>query len=82
RERRTRFLERDLTDSLPTDPQNIEIWRQRETKLILETANLVSAMQGASFSTWCAAVRIVGVRLGVKIPLRPGDADPDEPGVI
>ncbi|MDO9451185.1 MAG: hypothetical protein Q7J21_11910, partial [Rugosibacter sp.] len=41
RERRTRFLERDLTDSLPTDPQNIEIWRQRETKLILETANLV-----------------------------------------
>ncbi len=82
RERRTRFLERDLTLSLPTDPQNAEIWQRREAALVQETAQLVDAMKGASFSAWCAAMRIVGVRLGVKLPLRPGDHDPDEPGEL
>jgi len=47
-----------------------------------QTAQLVCAMKDASFSAWCAAMRIVGVRFGVKLPLRPGDFDPDEPGQI
>lgn len=82
RERRTRFLEKDLSTTLPTDPKNAAIWKQREAALVQETARLVEVMRGASFSAWCAAMRIVDVRQGVNLPLRPGDHDPDESGEI
>jgi hypothetical protein len=61
----------------PGDPEHGNIWQQHEAALLLETAHLIEAMKGASFSAWCAAMRIVEVRLGTKLPLRPGDFDPD-----
>lgn len=60
------------------DPEHSEIWQKHEAALVQETAHLVYAMKGASFSAWCAAMRIIGVRFGIKLPLRPGDSDPDE----
>lgn len=61
----------------PGDPEHSEIWQKHEAALLLETAHLIEAMKGASFSAWCAAVRIVGVKQGINLPLRPGDHDPD-----
>ena len=64
------------------DPEHVEIRHQHEAAMVQETARLVDAMKGAKFSAWFAALRIVGVRHGINIPLRPGDRDPDEPGTI
>ena len=78
RGRKTTFYDRkrDLWIH-PGDPEHGNIWQQHEAALLLETAHLVDAMKGASFSAWCAAVRIVGLQQGIKLPLRPGDHDPD-----
>jgi sugar diacid utilization regulator len=82
RGRRTRFLNRDGTVTKHGDPEHAAIWQQHEAALLLETAHLIEAMKGAKFSAWCAALRIVGVRQGINLPLRPGDHDPDESGEI
>jgi hypothetical protein len=66
----------------PGDPEHAAIWKRHEVALVQETAHLVRAMKGARFSVWCAALRIVGIKQGIKIPLRPSDWDPDEPGQI
>ena len=58
------------------DPQHAEIWAKHEAALVLETARLVDVMKGAKYSAWCAAVRIVGVKQGVRTLLRSGDTDP------
>jgi hypothetical protein len=60
------------------DPEHAEIWAKHEAALVLDTARLVDAMNGVKFSAWCAAVRIVGVRQGVRILLRSGDTDPHD----
>lgn len=79
RGRKTSFYDRkrDLWIH-PGDPEHGNIWQQHEAALLLETAHLIDAMKGASFSAWCAAVRIVGVKQGINLPLRPGDHDPDD----
>lgn len=78
RGRKTTFYnrKRDLW-IYPGDAEHGNIWQQHEAALLLETAHLIEAMKGASFSAWCAAVRIVGVKQGINLPLRPGDHDPD-----
>jgi hypothetical protein len=80
--RRTRFINRDGTVTKHGDPDHAAVWQQHEAALLMETAHLIETMKGAKFSAWCAALRIVGVKQGIKIPLRPGDCDPDEPGYI
>ena len=62
----------------PGDTEHGNIWQKHEAALVQETARLIEAMKGASFSAWCAAVRIVGVKQGINLPLRPGDHDPDD----
>jgi hypothetical protein len=81
---RTTFIARDGTATRPCDKEHSEIlrkheevWLRQDAVLVQETAHLVDAMKGASFSAWCAAVRIVGLQQGIKLPLRPGDHDPD-----
>jgi hypothetical protein len=78
RGRKTTFYDskRDLWIH-PGDPEHGNIWQKHEAALVQETAHLIEAMKGASFSAWCAAVRIVGLQQGIKLPLRPGDHDPD-----
>ena len=79
RGRKTSFYDRKRELWInPGDPEHGNIWQQHEAALLLETAHLIDAMKGASFSAWCAAVRIVGVKQGINLPLRPGDHDPDD----
>lgn len=80
-ERRTTFFVGDKAVRYG-DPSHREIWQRHEAGLLCETAHLIDVIQGAKFSVWCAAVRTAGVRLGIKLPLRPKDYDPDEPDVI
>lgn len=82
RGRRTIFLNRDGTVTKHGAADHAAVWQQHEAALLMETAHLIETMKGAKFSAWCAALRIVGVRQGINLPLRPGDCDPDEPGTI
>lgn len=83
RGRKTIFLDGKRKQWIrPGDPEHAEIWKQHEAALVQEAAQLVNAMKSTSFSAWCAALRIVGVRQGINLPLRSGDYDPDEPGTI